>query len=129
MQAFVLRLLTALMALFSIRYFTRTCSYFVNPKYHKAYLFLSYFIWFLPFVNVRFTSETWSGIMLLNALSVLLNTNLRGNRNYMAGALLGLSFMLRYQNAFLAMGVALYHWRLTAVSGSFMSSPIIHCIE
>ena len=108
MQAFVLRLLTALLALFSIRYFTRTCSYFVHPRYHKAYLFLSYFLWFLPFINVRFTSETWSGIMLLNALSVLLNTNLRGNRNYIAGALLGLSFLFRYQSAFLALGIFLW---------------------
>ena len=107
-QAFILRLLTALMALFSIRYFTRTCSYMVNPRYHKAYLFLSYFLWFLPFVNVRFTSETWSGLMLLNALAVLLNTNLRGNRNYIAGVLLGLSFLFRYQNAFLAMGIFLW---------------------
>jgi phosphatidylinositol glycan class B len=107
-QAFILRLLTAMMALFSVRYFTRTCSYMVNPRYHKAYLFLSYFLWFLPFVNVRFASETWSGIMLLNALSVLLNTNLRGNRNYIAGVLLGLSFLFRYQNAFLAMGIFLW---------------------
>ena len=107
-QAFILRLLTAMMALFSVRYFTRTCSYMVNPRYHKAYLFLSYFLWFLPFVNVRFASETWSGIMLLNALAVLLNTNLRGNRNYIAGVLLGLSFLFRYQNAFLAMGIFLW---------------------
>ncbi len=108
MQAFLLRLLTALMALFSIRYFTRTCSYLINPRYHKAYLYLSYFLWFLPLVNVRFMSETWSGIMLLNALAVLLNTNMRGNRNYIAGALLGLSFLFRYQNAFLALGVFLW---------------------
>lgn len=107
-QAFMLRLLTALMVLFSIRYFTRTCSYLVHPRHHKAYLFLSYFLWFLPFVNVRFTSETWSGIMLLNALSVLLSQGLRGNRNYLAGMLLGLSFLFRYQNAFLAMGIFLW---------------------
>jgi len=108
MQAFVLRLLTALLALFSIRYFTRTCSYFVHPRYHKPYLFLSYFLWFLPLVNVRFMSETWSGIMLLNAIAVLLNTNLRGNRNYIAGVFLGLSFLFRYQNAFLALGIFLW---------------------
>ncbi len=108
MQAFVLRLLTALLALFSIRYFTRTCSYFINPRYHKPYLFLSYFLWFLPLINVRFMSETWSGIMLLNAIAVLLNTNLRGNRNYIAGVFLGLSFLFRYQNAFLALGIFLW---------------------
>jgi phosphatidylinositol glycan class B len=107
-QAFVLRLLTSLMALFSIRYFTRSCGYMVHPRHHRAYLFLSYFLWFLPFVNIRFSSETWSGIMLLNALSVLVNTNFRSRRIYWVGVFLGLSFLFRYQNAFLAIGVFLW---------------------
>jgi phosphatidylinositol glycan class B len=108
MQTFVLRLLTALMAVLTIRYFTRTCSYLVNPRYHKAYLYLSYFLWFLPLVNVRFMSETWSGLMLTMALSVLLSTKLRGNRNYLAGVFLGLSFLFRYQSVFLALGIFLW---------------------
>ncbi len=108
MQAFVLRLLTALLALFSIRFFTRTCNFMVNPRYHKAYLLLSYFLWFLPFVNVRFSSETWSGIMLLNALSLVISINVRSSRMYLIGGLLGLSFLFRYQNAFLALGLCLW---------------------
>jgi phosphatidylinositol glycan class B len=108
MQTFVLRLLTALMAVLTIRYFTRTCSYLVNPRYHKAYLYLSYFLWFLPLVNVRFMSESWSGLMLTMALSVLLSTKLRGNRNYLAGVFLGLSFLFRYQSVFLALGIFLW---------------------
>ncbi len=107
-QAFVLRLLTALLALFSIRVFTRTCRGMVRPEFHKAYLLLSYFLWFLPFVNVRFTSETWSGIMLLNALSVLIKSDFHGNKFYLVGGLLGLSFLFRYQNAFLAFGIFLW---------------------
>ncbi|KPL15114.1 MAG: hypothetical protein AMS26_08565 [Bacteroides sp. SM23_62] len=107
-QAFVLRLLTALMALISIRYFTRACRAMVNPDFYKVYLFLTYFLWFLPFVNVRFTSESWSGLMLLNALSVLLNGNLGRKGFYVAGVLLGLSFLFRYQNAFLALGIFLW---------------------
>ncbi len=109
LQAFVLRLVTALMALTSIRYFTRTCREMIKPEYHKIYLFLSYFMWFLPFVNVRFTSETWSGLMLMNAISVLLNSHLSDNkRHFIAGILLGLSFLFRYQNAFLALGIFLW---------------------
>jgi phosphatidylinositol glycan class B len=108
MQAFILRLLTALLAGFSIRFFTRSCSDMVRPEYHKAYLFLSYFLWFLPFVNVRFSSETWSGIMLLNAISVLINSNYRNKMYFIVGGLLGLSFLFRYQNAFLAIGIFLW---------------------
>jgi phosphatidylinositol glycan class B len=107
-QTFILRLLTALVALLSIRYFTRTCSYFIHPGYHKAFLYLSYFLWFLPLVNVRFLSETWSGIMLLNALAILLSTSLHGNRNFLAGGLLGLSFLFRYQSSFLVLGLLLW---------------------
>jgi phosphatidylinositol glycan class B len=107
-QAFILRILTAVLALFSIRYFTRNCIGMIEPKFHFWYLFLSYFLWFLPFVNVRFSSETWSGIMLLNALSVLISKDVQKGRMYLAGGLLGLNFLFRYQNAFLAMGVFLW---------------------
>jgi len=58
-QAFILRLLTSLLAVFSIRFFTRTCRKMVHPEFHAVYLFLSYFLWFLPLVNVRFMSESW----------------------------------------------------------------------
>ena len=107
-QAFILRLLTALLAVFSIRFFTRTCRKRVRPEFHAVYLFLSYFLWFLPCVNVRFMSESWSGIMLLNAMSVLLNPNIRKYKFYLVGGLLGLSFLFRYQNAFLAIGLFLW---------------------
>ena len=108
LQAFILRLITAVLALLSIRYFTRSFREWIEPRYLKGYLFLSYFLWFLPFVNVRFTSETWSGIMLLNALSVLINKDIRRDRMWMVGGLLGLSFLFRYQNAFLAIGLFLW---------------------
>ncbi len=107
-QAFVLRLVTAFLALYSIRYFTNTIREMISPEFWKVFLFLSYFLWFIPFVNVRFSSETWSGIMFLNALSLVLSSKERANRFYLIGGLLGLSFLFRYQNAFLAMG--LFFW-------------------
>lgn len=108
LQAFILRLLTAITALLSIRFFTRTCRGMVAPGYFKWYLFLSYFLWFLPFVNVRFSSETWSGIMILNAISVSIGKELRWSRMYVAGGFLGLGFLFRYQTAFLALGLILW---------------------
>jgi len=80
----------------------------VRPEFYAVYIFLSYFLWFLPLVNVRFMSESWSGIMLLNAMSVLLNPNIRKHKFYLLGGLLGLSFLFRYQSALLAFGIFLW---------------------
>jgi len=107
-QVFVLRMLTALLAVFSIRFFTIACRGMVRPEFHKVYLLLSYFIWFLPFINVRFMSETWSGILLLNALAILLKDNFRSQKYFLVGVFLGLSYLCRYQNAFFAFGLFLW---------------------
>jgi phosphatidylinositol glycan class B len=107
-QTFILRLVTALLALFSIRIFTNSIRKMIRPEFWKIFIFLSYFLWFLPFVNVRFSSETWSGIMFLNALTLLLTSRERSYMFYLVGGFLGLSFLFRYQNAFLALGVFLW---------------------
>lgn len=107
-QVFVLRLLTALLAVFSIRFFTTACKEMVRPEFHMAYLLLSYFIWFLPLVNVRFMSETWASLLLLNALTVLIKNDFRNQQYLLVGALLGLSWLCRYQNAFFALGLFLW---------------------
>jgi phosphatidylinositol glycan class B len=107
-QTFILRLLTAFFSLFSIRYFTFACRDMVRAEYRRAYLLLSYFLWFLLFVNVRFSSETWSGLLLLNSLSVQLIDDRERRKFWIIGGLLGLSFLFRYQNAFLAMGLILW---------------------
>jgi len=107
-QAFALRLLTAILAVFSIRFFTRACKGMVRPEFHKAFFLLSYFVWFLPLINIRFMSEPWSGIMLLNALAVMIKNNFRNQQYFLVGGLLGLSFLCRYQNAFFAFGLVLW---------------------
>jgi phosphatidylinositol glycan class B len=107
-QAFVLRLLTAIFALISIRFFTRSSREMVRADLRKAYLLLSYFLWFLPFINVRFSSETWSGLLLLNALAVQLGSTPERRKFWIIGALLGGSFLFRYQNAFLGGGLILW---------------------
>ncbi len=107
-QAFVLRLLTAFLSVFSIRFFTIAARGMVRPENHRAFLLLSYFIWFLPLVNVRFMSEPWSGIMLLNALAILMNKNFRNQQYFFVGGILGLSYLCRYQSAFFALGLFLW---------------------
>src|SRR5690606_24752862 len=69
-QTFILRLLTMFLALFVIRFFIKTMLPKINENFQKIFIVLSYFIWFLPFINIRFSSETWSGLLFLLAFSV-----------------------------------------------------------
>lgn len=77
-KAFVIRLITGLLSVLAIYFFTNSCKNIILNKYRKLFLILSYFIWFLPFINVRFSSETWSGITLLLALALVV----RNKRSY-----------------------------------------------
>ncbi len=110
-QALSLRLVTALLALTAIFFFIRASLTWIKAKYHYAYIVLSYFLWFLPFLNVRFSSETWSGLLFLLASAILAGYD-RNKRNtlLLPGFLLGLSFLCRFQIAFLIIG--LYAWLL-----------------
>jgi hypothetical protein len=67
-------------------------------------------LWFLPLLTSRFTSENWGGLALVLAIP-LLEAEPRRGRDFAAGALLGLAFILRFQMAF-ACG-ALVLWLLT----------------
>ncbi|MCD4794618.1 MAG: hypothetical protein K8R54_15390 [Bacteroidales bacterium] len=107
-KAFVIRLITGLLSVLAIYFFTNSCKNMIFNKYRKLFLILSYFIWFLPFINVRFSSETWSGITLLLALALVIR-NKRTYQTYLVlGCLLGMSFLFRYQIAFAAFGLVLW---------------------
>ncbi|HRH68532.1 MAG TPA: hypothetical protein PLB89_03400 [Flavobacteriales bacterium] len=71
-RTFLLRLLTALLALAAVRGFVRATMDQVPVDLRKTYMVLSCFLWFLPFLHVRFSSEGWSGIFLLFGLSAIL---------------------------------------------------------
>lgn len=107
-KAFILRFLTGLLAVFSIYFFANSCRRMVLAKYWKPFLIISYFIWFLPFINVRFSSETLAGITFLFSLSLIIR-NKKNYKTYIAtGALIGLSFLFRFQIAIAALGLFLW---------------------
>lgn len=124
--AFILRLVSALFALFVIHRFIRATLHLVMPRNHTLYALLSYLLWFLPFINVRFASETWSALLFMLALSFLLAP---GSRKHFLtiGICLGFSFVFRFQSAFMSAGLLLWmlfiqrtRWRdllLTAAGG------------
>jgi phosphatidylinositol glycan class B len=109
--ALSLRLVTAILALAAIFFFIRASLAWIETKYHYPYILLSYFLWFLPFLNVRFSSESWSGSLFLLATALLVGDD-RSRRKtlVLSGFLLGLSFLCRFQIAFLIIGM--YAWLL-----------------
>lgn len=107
-KAFILRLITALMAVIIISHFIITCKNLIEKKFWKWFVVISYFIWFLPFLNVRFSSETWSGLLLLFALSLIIR-NSKTNFSYIfIGILFGLAFLIRFQILFAIIGIVFW---------------------
>lgn len=109
--AFILRLLTA-----GISFLGMWMVYHVYEKkienniLQKWFLFLSFFLWFLFFTGIRFTSETWSGSVFLIAFAYLQNKKPQfiWQEYFMTGLLLGLSFLFRYQTGLLILGLGLW---------------------
>lgn len=107
-KAFVLRLITSIFAFSAIVIFLRSINHLIKPSLQNWLLFLSLFLWFIPFINVRFSSETWAGITLLYGLSFLLREK-RGQINYiLAGLFIGFSFVFRFQMGFAVIGIVLW---------------------
>jgi len=124
-QALCLRLLTALLALFAIHFFVKNTKHlFQNQNIQKGYCVLSYLLWFIPFLSVRFASETWSGLFFLFALSFVLKNSTKKFSFAMIGILLGLSFLFRFQIAFAILGLFLW---LFFVNKTKIFSFVIAC--
>lgn len=106
--ALVLRIITALISWFVISKISLfLVKDFSTNKGRKLFLFVSFFLWFIPFISVRFSSENYAAITFLGAVYLILRF-IDGNANYkplrlaVAGLLLGFSFFFRFQ-----MGIAI----------------------
>jgi phosphatidylinositol glycan class B len=108
--AFVLRILSAAVAFTGMYLIYKTYCRSISDHTLKLWFsLLSFFLWFMIYENVRFSSENWSGSIFLIAFS-LLNLKISGRRFYFyVGMLLGLSFLFRYQTGFLIAGFILWH--------------------
>jgi phosphatidylinositol glycan class B len=110
MLSFIVRLFTAIAAWFV------TCKYclllypkFKTTKGEKLFILLSMFLWFMPYLNVRFTAENISGILFLYGLYGILrdaDKNIFSVKNFIiAGFLMGVSFFIRFQMMFAIAGL------------------------
>ncbi len=107
-KALVLRLITSIFAFSAIAIFLRTIKHLIKPSFQNWLVFLSLFLWFIPFINVRFSSETWAGITLLYGLSFLLREKRDQIHYIFAGLFIGFSFVFRFQMGFAIVGIALW---------------------
>lgn len=107
-MSFLLRFITALFALYAIRRFVGALRHNLLPAQWKPFLLLSFFLWFLPFIGVRFAGETWSGLFILLALAALISPKPRTARYFQCGLFLGLAFLCRPPTLFMALGIVLW---------------------
>ncbi|MBU1008628.1 MAG: hypothetical protein KKD74_00705 [Bacteroidetes bacterium] len=110
-KAFVLRLISALLALVVISGFVTTSLYLVERPWRRLFILLSYFLWFIPVINVRFSSETWSGFIVVMMFSLIMDQEaFYRKQGFLMGVLMGLAFLFRFQSAFLSLALLLWLW-------------------
>lgn len=104
--ACALRGITGVFAILVIYRFFKASLRTVTFRNYTAYLLLSYFLWFLPFINVRFSSETWSGLFFIAGLTIVQRSNFNNARECaLLALLLGCSVLFRYQMAISVLGL------------------------
>lgn len=112
--AFVLRWFMGLVTIVALRFFyNRTSKFYVkDEKTEKivlsAYLVLLLFSWFIPFLSVRFSSETASAVAFLIGLALLYTRNESSNSSWSIGIWFGIAFFLRFQIAFGLIGLLIW---------------------
>lgn len=101
----ILRLLTAILSIAIISFFVGKTIEQVPIQYRKLYVVLAFFLWFLPFINVRFSSETWSGLFVLLAVGFLYWKSYTQLSFFLSGACIGLAILCRFQAGVMAAGL------------------------
>jgi phosphatidylinositol glycan class B len=114
-QVFLLRLFTAILAWFiTCKAILRFSKSFLNQKVVFWTIASITCFWFMPYLQVRFSSENYAGITFVIALLVLPSTNNQQNiqspwwRWMLIGFLLSCSFYFRFQMAFAILGLLLW---------------------
>ncbi|HTN38834.1 MAG TPA: hypothetical protein VL053_17255 [Arachidicoccus sp.] len=107
--ALALRLITAALSLFAIIRFNNVVLLEIDSKFRIFYKWTSFFLWFIPCLSVRFSSEVWSALLFLLALSYVLPDKKRGYGCLFAGGVFfGLSYLCRFQAAIMITGLILW---------------------
>ena len=107
---FLLRLLSGGLAFWTTLLLYRVYKNKISDTLLKRwFLILSFTLWFFIYSGVRFSSENWSGLLFIIGFAYYFLLQKRNFLSFLAiGALLGLSFLFRYQTAFLTFGFTLW---------------------
>lgn len=100
----LLRMLTAALALWAIGGFIRAVLPSVRGENRQAFILLSWLLWFVPVLHVRFSGEAWSGLLFLRGLTQLLDAR----RPQAIGAWWAAAVLVRPAAAILPLGAALW---------------------
>lgn len=102
----VLRLLTAAFALWTMHGLNRVLMPMLRMENRLALDVLSWFLWFVPVLQIRFTGEAWSGLLFVRGLSLMLDEKQRNP--WVIGAWWGLAVICRPAAAILPLGAWLW---------------------
>ncbi len=114
LQAFLLRLLSgALFVYSSFRLYQVLVAEFKTPFFQYLYFIFTFFLYFFPYIGVRFSSENFSACFYMLAFASLYpvvqkQVNITYQKAFETGTLFGLSFLFRYQAAIMILGLALW---------------------
>lgn len=111
--AFLFRLITAICCWFVVsKLILLLLPNFSTEKGKKIFIFLSLFLWFIPYINVRFSSENTATISFLLAIYLILrphkNPSIEKISIFIVGLLLSFSFFFRFQMAFAIIGLGFW---------------------
>ncbi|MBX3164624.1 MAG: hypothetical protein KF900_09085 [Bacteroidetes bacterium] len=127
-SVFLLRLVMGVLTWFvSCKLILLFISGFKTEKGKTMFILLSFFLWFMPYISVRYSSESTAALSFMAAVYFLLKphtSNFQKNTSYLfVGVLLALSFFFRFQMAFAFMGLAI--WLLVVQKINFKTAAII----
>lgn len=115
-HSFLLREITGLLMITALVWFFNTTKRFIGsakfPQYNSLltalYLGFLLLIWYVPYLGVRFSSETWSAIFLLFGMGCFFTENKSKRTLVVTGVFFGLSFLFRFQIAFALLGFGMH---------------------
>ena len=104
--SFVLRLFAAAVSFLSIHLLIKAfIDKIKGEKLQLSFILLSFFLWFSVYNSVRFSSENMGGRVFIIAFALFFTwKNISLKQHFLVGFLLGISFLFRYQNAFMIAG-------------------------
>ncbi|WP_430406579.1 hypothetical protein [Fluviicola sp.] len=115
-HSFLLREITGLLLIFALVFFFNNTKRFIpsskqlqsSKLLESLYLGFLLLIWYVPYLGVRFSSETWSAIFLLFAMGCFCSENKNRKKILLTGLFFGISFLFRFQILFALVGFGIW---------------------